>query len=133
MPFWLAKIDFLGHTVNKYGIQPLPSKDKAINEYARPNHVKALERFIGMVNFYHGFKPQSAEKLRPLYQALAGGKTRQKILVWSEEMLKSFNITKEALANARMLHHPIKGAPTALTSDASDTALGAVLEQKTGN
>ena len=131
--FGVAEIDFLGHTVNKYGIQPLPSKVKAITDYARPNHVKALERFIGMVNFYHGFIPHAAEKLRVLYQALAGGKKRQKILVWSEEMLKSFNITKEALANATMLHHPVQGVPTALTSDASDTALGAVLEQKTGN
>ena len=29
-----------------------------------------------------------------------------------------------------MLHHPQTGAPTALTTDASDTAVGAVLEQK---
>ena len=37
---------------------------------------------------------------------------------------------KEALAHATLLHHPLQGAHTALTSDASDTAIGAVLEQK---
>ena len=58
---------------------------------------------------------------------------RPKVLVWSGDMLRSFEATKEALANATMLHHPVQGAPTALTSDASDTALGAVLEQKIGN
>ena len=48
-------------------------------------------------------------------------------------MEQGFIGTKEALANATMLHHPVQGALTALTTDASDTALGAVLEQKTGN
>merc|ERR1712020_83105 len=90
---------------------------------------KSLERFIGMVNFYHWFIPRAAGTLQPLYQALAG-KPRPKTLDWSDDMVRSFEATKEALANATMLHHPVQGAPTALTSDASDTALGAVLEQK---
>merc|ERR1712020_624705 len=93
---------------------------------------KSLERFIGMVNFYHCFIPKAAGTLQPLYQALAG-KPRPKTLDWSDDMVRSFEATKEALANAAMLHHPVQGAPTALTSDASDTALGAVLEQRTGN
>jgi hypothetical protein len=46
-------------------------------------------------------------------------------------MTKAFEATKETLADATLLHHPVQGAPTALTTDASDTALGAVLEQKT--
>ena len=50
----------------------------------------------------------------------------------SEDMTKAFEATKEALADATLLHHPVQGAPTVLTTDASDTALGAVLEQKTG-
>ena len=54
-----------------------------------------------------------------------------KVLLWMQNMLKSFETTKEALANTTMLHHLVRGAsPTALTSDASDTALGAVLEQR---
>ena len=37
---------------------------------------------------------------------------------------------KIALANATLLHHPRDQAPTALTTDASNTAIGAVLEQE---
>ena len=48
-------------------------------------------------------------------------------------MVKGFVGTREALANATLLHHPVQGALTALTTDASDTALGAVLEQKSGS
>ena len=39
-------------------------------------------------------------------------------------------MAKETLANSMMLHHPVVGAQLALTSDASDIAMGAVLEQK---
>jgi hypothetical protein len=86
-----------------------------------------------MVNFYHGFVPHAAKFLQPLYQALAGGKTRPRSLEWTNDMSKGFVDTKEALANTTLLHHPIQGAQTALTTDASDTALGAVLEQKSGD
>ena len=128
----MSEIDFLGHAVDKHGIKPLASKVTAIKEFPKPTNVKALQRFVGMVNFYHSFVPHATEMLRPLYQALTGGKTRTKTLDWSEDMTKAFEATKEALADATLLHHPVQGAPTALTSDASDKALGAVLEQKTG-
>ena len=48
-------------------------------------------------------------------------------------MERGFVDTKEALANATMLHHPVQGALTALTTDASDIAIGAFLEQKMCN
>ena len=44
-------------------------------------------------------------------------------------MKQAFLNGKTALANAAMLVHPCTGCPLALTSDASDVAVGAVLEQ----
>ncbi|GFR76397.1 Pol polyprotein [Elysia marginata] len=44
-------------------------------------------------------------------------------------MTEAFSWSKTALVNATMLTHPAHGAPIALTSDASDVAVGAVLEQ----
>ena len=40
-----------------------------------------------------------------------------------------FENTKAALANATMLVHPVNDAPTAITVDASDIAIGGVLQQ----
>ena len=125
----MSQIDFLGHRVDENGIKPLPSKVAAIRDYPQPSNAKRLERFLGMLNFYHGFVPHAAETLQPLYQALAG-KPRPKNINWTEEMVGAFKKAKEALANATMLHHPVQGALTSLTSDASDTAVGAVLEQR---
>ena len=44
-------------------------------------------------------------------------------------MLKAFYWSKEALAQVVLLTHPHKGAPMALTTDASNEAVGAVLQQ----
>ena len=45
-------------------------------------------------------------------------------------MLKAFHETKMVLVEAAMLAHSRKNAPTALTTDASDEAVGAVLQQQ---
>ena len=102
----------------------MPAKVKAIQTYPKLVDVKGLERFIGMINFYHSFIQHDAHALQPLYQAHTGGKTRPKSLEWSDAMDKGFVDTKEALTNATLLHHPVQGALTALTTDASDTAIG---------
>ena len=44
-------------------------------------------------------------------------------------MTKAFQDTKEALAKATLLAHPCQNAPISLTTDASDLAVGAVLQQ----
>ena len=121
--FGVNEIGFLGHRVNKDGIRPLPAKVKAIQNYPKPIDVKALEWFIGMINFYHCFIPHAAQALQPLYQALTGGKARPKCLEWTNAMVQGFVGTKEALANATLLHHPVQGALTAMTTDPSDTAI----------
>jgi len=87
---------------------------------------KGLQEFCGMVNFYHRFIPAAAKIMRPLYAAL---KDQTKTLTWTEEMKSAFSKAKEALAAATMLTYPRSEAPIALTTDASATAVGAVLEQ----
>ena len=113
-------------------IRPLPTKVQAIMKFPTPSTVKQLEQFIGMMNFYHVFIPKAAEVMKPLYQALSGT-PRTKDLEWSTELDHAFVQAKEHLAGATLLHHPIPGAVTALTTDASDTAIGAVLEQRVGS
>ena len=66
--------------------------------------------------------------MAPLYRAIANN---NKILQWSDSLQTSFTQAKQALANATLLHYPKSNVPTAVTVDASDVAIGAVLEQFT--
>ena len=81
-----------------------------------------------MVNFYHRFisLPGAAALMAPLYQAAS---TKQKLLDWTNQLSNAFAQTQLALAQATLLHHPMKDVPTALTVGASDKAVGGVLEQ----
>jgi len=125
----VTEIDFLGHKVSKDGILPLPAKVRAISNFPAPKTITALEQFVGMVNFYHVFVPKAAEIMKPLYQALSA-KPRPKELDWTPGLDHAFQEAKRLLASATLLHHPVPGARTILTTDASDIAIGAVLEQR---
>ena len=50
-------------------------------------------------------------------------------LTWNDNALAAFNATKDALARALLLSYPNPDAPTCLMTDASDSAVGAVLQQ----
>jgi len=82
-----------------------------------------------MVNFYHRFICHGAQLMHPLFKVLAG-KPKPGDFSWSKEMEHTFVATKNALANAAMLVHPNPGAPLSIYSDASEIAVGAILQQK---
>ena len=125
--FGKTSVEFLGHHVDRHGIRPLQEKVKAIRATSRPTTVKELRRFLGMVNYYRRFVPKAAHHLFHLFEAL---KDDPKRLQWSDLRESSFEAIKDALADATMLHHPDPRLPLAVTSDASQVAIGAVIEQR---
>lgn len=133
--FGASSLNFLGHKVDQHGAVPLPAKVEAIRNFPKPTTIKGVQEFVGMANFYHRFVPSCAHTMVPLYDAIAGNRKNNKAIKaatvqWSAAMDKAFEDTKAALSNAVMLAHPVGDAPTALTVDASDIALGGVLEQQ---
>ncbi|KAK3774801.1 hypothetical protein RRG08_034890 [Elysia crispata] len=85
--------------------------------------------FLGMINYYHRFLPGIGAVLAPLHSQ-ANGKGQH--IDWSKECQNAFNKVKEVLSETVLLHHPQPNAPTSLTVDASNTAIGAQLEQRQG-
>ena len=125
--FGVPTLQFLGHQVDDTGVRPLDDKVKAIREFPQPNSLRKLREFLGLVNFYHRFLPHCAAILQPLNDLLAG---KSKTISWTEEATTAFSSIKEALANATLLVHPHPDATISITTDASDTAVGAVLQQR---
>ena len=126
--FGVPSLEFFGHQLSKNGSGPTQAKVEVIQNFPQPSTIKGLQEFLGMINFYHRFLPNIASILSPLYGALTSSKSQQEIS-WSHQMKQAFVAAKCALVNATMLVHPCPDCPLALTSDASDRAVGAVLEQ----
>ena len=92
---------------------------------------------MGKVNYYHRFIPQCAAKLTPLNNLLTAankGHTRLSPksnfdLKWDKNAELAFSESKQILANATLLVHPDPAAQINITCDASDVAVGGVLQQ----
>ena len=80
-----------------------------------------------MINFYHRFLPGIAKCLALLKEAK---KSRSKIITWTAECETSCMAAISALASAALLNHPDPKSETRLSTDASDSAIGAELSQK---
>lgn len=57
----VEEIDFLGYHINSKGTTPLQEKVNTIVNYKKPETVKALRRFLGMLNFYRHFLKKASE------------------------------------------------------------------------
>ena len=131
--FVQPQLKFLGHTVSADGIAPAEDRVKAIRAFPLPPTVRKLMEYLGLLNFYNRFIPGAATLLSPLYDATAGASSKatlQQNVEWTEPRLLAFQESKARLARATLLAHFSPNAPLALTTDASDFAVGAVLEQK---
>nr|VZI10058.1 unnamed protein product [Spirometra erinaceieuropaei] len=124
--FGVPSLEFLGYLVESHGIRPLPSKVAAIRDFPPPTSKRQLQRFLGMVNFYRRFLPNCADTILPLTSLLWGSKRTFEL---TSAALTSFEQVKALLADATLLTHFHADAPISLMADASNVAVGAVLQQ----
>lgn len=128
--FGVPEVLFLGYTCNERGVRPPMERVAAIQNFLKPTTIKQLRAFLGMVNFYRRFLPETAHIQEPLNAMLKGPKAKGNSPVsWTSDADVAFLRLKESLAHATMLAHPVAGAPLSVTTDASDFAIGAVLQQ----
>ena len=122
--FGKPEVSFLSHTISADGIRPHISRVDAIRNFPVPTDKKALHQFVGLINYYHRFVPHCADILQPLHQVLSADS-----FSWDQHAQKAFEQAQQTLSEAVMPVHPQPYAPTCVTTDASNTAVGAVLEQ----
>lgn len=134
--FGANTINFLSHKITVDDILPSDDRVKIISEFHQPNSIKQLQRFIGMINYYHRFIPKLAELLAPIHSFLTKllkKPKNDKEFIWTEEIQKVFNKIKTELASATLLKFPKEYTKYYLMVDASNIAVGAVLQQLNNN
>ncbi|BHF62307.1 hypothetical protein SprV_0200528900 [Sparganum proliferum] len=130
--FGVSSLDFLGHHVDQHGITPLLEKVQSILSFPVPKTLTQLRRFIGLLNYYRRFIPHCAATIAPLTDLL---NSKAKPIELPPAAQSAFETAKKALADATLLHH-LSSDPHAqliLTTDASNSAVGAVLHQQVNN
>ena len=129
--FRFPEIFFLGYKISPLGSQPLPERVSDLQTCTPPKTISQLRRFLGMLNFCRRFIPNAASTQAPLHDILSGPRVKgTHPITWTDELCTAFKACKESLAQAALLAHASPTAPLALVTDASTTAMGAVLQQR---
>lgn len=132
--FGVSKLSFLGFEVSADGVRPLDDKVEAIVKFPRPENIEQLRRFLGMVNFYRSHIPKAVDCQAELNSYLHNSKKRDKTVIkWTNKAIEAFEKCKASLKSAVTLSHPLPDANLSLMSDASNTSIGAVLQQQVDN
>lgn len=123
--FGVPEITYLGHRFDANGMKADDCKVKAILEMPHPTDRKALERFLGMVNYLSKFIQNCSECVN----VLRGLLKKDVEWVWESHHSKAVENLKRKVASAPVLSLYSPEAPVVLSVDASSVALGAVLLQ----
>jgi len=119
-------VTFLGHVVSEEGIQCDPDKVAAIATWPRPMNTTEVRTFCGLASYYRSFVQDFARIAGPLHEL-----TRKNVAFgWNEDRERAFQELKHRLTSAPILVAPRDEGTFVLDTDASDTALGAVLQQQ---
>ena len=95
--FGVRQVEFTRRTILPEGISPQARKIQSFLDKLRfAKSKKALQRYLGFVNYYGNYIPRMAEKLNPFYKLL---KTEAPINITSE-LRETFDSVNKALSDA---------------------------------
>lgn len=120
-----TEVDFLGYTVSKEGISMQLRLKSSILDWPTPSSTKEVQQFIGQANYYRKFILGYAKILRPISDLV-----RRNQFEWGTAQVEAFDMLKDALTSAPVLAHPSSHKEFVVSTDASQYAVGATLEQE---
>ena len=124
--FALPQVQYLGYLISKDGVQPDPSKVKAVTSYPTSSNATEVREFLGIANYYQRFVEGFSATATPLYQLTR--KTTNGFL-WTLESQQAFDQLKQKLVSPPILAYPLFDVPFVVQTAASAHAVGGVLSQ----
>ena len=128
----LSEVPFIGHLLTPGGVKPDPEKVRVVQEMPNPDgrtnaeKVKAVQRFLGFVNYLAKFVPHLADECEPLRRL-----TDKDIdWVWEKHQQDAFDRVKQLVADYPVLRYYNVNLPVTIQCDSSDTGMGAALLQE---
>ncbi|CAF4540750.1 unnamed protein product, partial [Didymodactylos carnosus] len=128
------RIDYLGHTIDIQGMQPLHDNIKAIQELPLPHDptLKQANEFIGGIGWYRKFIKDFAKIAAPIHAVTNLNKNNKHKFYWGEAQRNAANKLKQIISGPDLvLQFPDPTSSYVLSTDASNGGLGGILKQVT--
>ena len=122
----LKKVKFLGHIIEDKKVKPLTSRIDGFQKLEPPTSMKALQRYLGTINFLAKYVYGMQPILQPLYNLLH----KENDFKWTKEHQKIFEQMKKTITHNLELTIPDTTKPFYIITDASNTGIGAALLQQ---
>jgi hypothetical protein len=115
---------FLGHKILEEGVEVDKVKIEVIRQLPPPT------MWRGFIVFWHaGFYRRFIQNFSQIAQPLVHLLAKDALFIFMAEWLPSFHTLKKALVSAPVIRPPDRHLPFEIMCDASDYAVGAVLDQ----
>jgi hypothetical protein len=115
----------LGFIVSLKGIVADPKKVQVVLDWQPPNNIHEVHSFHGLASFYRRFIKNFSSIMSPIIEC-----TKQGSFNWTNRAQKAFEVIKQKLTKALILHLPNFEAAFEVTCDTSHIGIGGVLSQK---
>eukprot|EP00253_Pinus_taeda_P016409 PITA_16409 len=124
--FALSEGKLHGFIMSKSRIHIDPNIIKEISEIPLPHNKKAMQSFLGQINFVKRFVPDFSRIVSPLQEMIK----KNSIFKWGQDEYEAFNLIKQAIVSAPSLATPNFSDPFILYAFASDKSYAAILTQE---
>ena len=119
-----ASVKILGWLWRKGMLEIDPHASNRLQSCKPPQTAEGLRGWIGAFRYMAPAIKQHGPALEPLHKAI-GAKSKKETIDWTEELLQTFKSAQNTLKTAEPLTMPKPGEQLYITSDASQTGIGA--------
>ena len=123
--FMLKKVKFLGHIIEDKKVKPLNSRIDGFQTLEPPISLKALQRYLGTINFLAKF----VYGMQPILQTLYNLLQEESDFKWTKENQTIFEMKRTITHNLEVTM-PDTTKPLYIVKDASNTGIGAAYLQQ---
>ncbi|GJX70729.1 putative reverse transcriptase domain-containing protein [Tanacetum coccineum] len=124
--FWIPKVQFISHVIDREGIHVDPAKIKSVKDWASPKSPTKIYQFLGLAGYYRRFIEGFLKIAKPMTKL-----TQKKVkFVWGDKQEASFQLLKQKLCSAPILALPEGSKDFIEYRDALKKGLGTVLMQR---
>ena len=124
--FGQESLNYYGYIFSSQGIKPNPLKLQEIRNTPVPENTKALQSFLGLMNYFKRFIPNYSTLTYPLRQLLR----KDNEWNWSPECVDTFTKLKTILTSESCIGYFDENNDTIVYADASPFGVSSILLQK---